>query len=314
MAQERNYDKSTVMLGSFPKINKLGAVSPNCEATPFVFGGRLYRLENLIPERGSSPDQPYCSIIRDRETGEILSRVGGDCYFYSLYQEGDTVYVIGTKLIDDRCTTGDTLMLFESRDLRSWSCRELLKNPGWRYFNTSLTRGDDGYVLCVEASEPKEQVGVQFTAFFAVSDDMVHWTWMDYDRGYPKHRYLGGPWLRYSRGYYYLIAVTELPGWRYTNYITRTKDFDTWEIGYYNPILMPDEEDRKLSAYAYGFTEEFLGQMRCGFISSNSDIDMCDWNGKTLITYNVGNQLGYGYLAEAEYDGSVDDFLESYFS
>ena len=76
---------------------------------------------------------------------------------------------------------------------------------------------------------------------------------------------------------------------------------------------MPDREDRKLSPYAYGFSDEFLRRMRTGFISSNSDVDMCDWKGKTLITYNVGNQLGYAYLAEAEYDGSVDDFLESFF-
>ena len=62
-----------------------------------------------------------------------------------------------------------SLMLFESRDLKNWVCRELLKNPGWRYFNTSLTKGPDGYVLCVEASEPAEYVGVPFTAFFAFS-------------------------------------------------------------------------------------------------------------------------------------------------
>ena len=76
---------------------------------------------------------------------------------------------------------------------------------------------------------------------------------------------------------------------------------------------MPGEEDRKISPYAYDFTPEFLEQIRCGFISNNSDIDMCDWNGKTLIVYNVGNQLGFYYLAEAEYNGSVADFLEAYF-
>ncbi len=39
-------------------------------------------------------------------------------------------------------------------------------------------------------------------------------------------------------------------------------------------------------------------------------MDMCDWNGKTLITYLIGNQLGFYYMAEAEYDGCVADFLE----
>ncbi len=33
------------MLGEFPKIKKLGAVSPNGESTPFVWNNRLTRLE-----------------------------------------------------------------------------------------------------------------------------------------------------------------------------------------------------------------------------------------------------------------------------
>lgn len=310
--KEINYNKSTLMHGTFPEIRKMGAVSPNGETSPFVFNDRLYRLELFDPSHGTDSSIPTLALIRDRETGEILSRFGQGCYYYSLYQEDDTVYVIGTKSNYPKLC-GDTLILYESRDLHHWSERELVSNPGWQLFNTSMTKGPDGYVLLVEANAPAEYVGVPFTAFFATSPDMVHWTWMDYEKGYPKHRYLGGPWFRYSRGYYYLIAVTELPCQRYTNYIYRTKDFDTWEVGYYNPILMPGEEDRKISPYAYDFTPEFLEQIRCGFISNNSDIDMCDWNGKTLIVYNVGNQLGFYYLAEAEYNGSVADFLEAYF-
>ena len=204
---EINYNQSSVMRGSFPGIRKLGAVSPNGESTPFVFHNRLYRLELCDPTHGTDSSVPTLALIRDRETGEILSRFGHGCYYYSLYQENDTVYVIGTKSILP-ALSGDTLILFENRDLLHWTERELLSNPGWRFFNTSMTKGPDGYVLAVEANEPAEYVGIPFTAFFAVSPDMVHWTWMDYDKGYPKERYLGGPWLHYSRGYYYLIAVT----------------------------------------------------------------------------------------------------------
>lgn len=309
---EKNYDASSVMRGRFPHIRKLGAVSPNGECSPFVFHDRLYRLELCDQSRGTDIASPTLALIRDRETGAILSKFGAGCYYYSFYQENDTAYVIGTRSITPNLS-GDTLMLFESTDLIHWSERELLSNPGWKLFNTSLTRGPKGYVLAVEASEPAEHVGVPFTAFFAESEDMRTWTWMDYDKGFPKHRYLGGPWFRYSRGYYYLIAVTALPCARYTNYIYRTKDFETWEVGFYNPILMPGEEDRKISPYAYDFSPKHLEEIRTGFISNNSDIDMCDWNGKTLMVYNVGNQLGFYYLAEAEYDGTVDDFLESYF-
>ncbi len=77
---------------------------------------------------------------------------------------------------------------------------------------------------------------------------------------------------------------------------------------------MPDEDDRKISPYMYDITPELREQIRTGFISNNSDVDMCDWNGKTLITYLVGDQIGFYYMAEAEYDGCVDDFHAAYFT
>ena len=305
---EKNYNEKSVMKGGFPRIKKLGAVSPCGESTPFRFGGRLYRLELEDPTRGTDPAFPARALIRDRETGEVLSRFGQGCYYHSLYQENGTVYVVAALRPE-----GDTLMTFVSRDLVNWESRALFKNPGWRYYNTSLTKGPEGYVLCVEASEPAEAVGVPFTAFFAFSPDLIHWTLPDPEKGFPKHRYLGGPWLRWSRGWYYLIAVTELPCYRFTNYIYRTRDFDTWEVGLYNPILMPDEDDRKISPYACDLSPALLREIRTGFISSNSDVDMCEWNGKTLLTYNAGNQLGFYYLCEALFDGSPDELLAAYF-
>ena len=309
---ELNYTKDTKMQGGFPHITKKGAITPCGEATPFTFNGRLYRLELSDPSRGLDRSADITALIRDRETGEILSRFAGDCYYHSLYQEDGVVYVLGTKSNPPQFC-GSTIMLYESRDLYNWTERELISNPGWLFYNTSLTKSPDGYVLCVEASQPAELVGIPFTVFFAASPDLVNWTWMDYEKGYPKHRYCGGPWMRWSRGYYYLILVTELPCQRYTNYIFRTKDFDTWEVGYYNPILMPDDNDRLISPYNVDLSDELREDIKTGFISSNSDIDMCDWQGKTMITYIVGNQLGFYYLAEAEYDGTVDDFLEAYF-
>lgn len=313
MPRQIHYHADTIMQNPFPRITKTGAVSPNGESTPFVFRDRLYRLELCDPSRGLDPDAPVSALIRDRETGEILSRLGEGCYYYSLYQEGDTVYMLGTLSRKPKLS-GDTIHLFETKDLIHWSeGRVLLTNPGWQYFNTSLTKGEDGYVLCLEANAPAEHVGIPFTCFFAHSPDMIHWTLPDPELGYPKDRYIGGPWLRYSKGYYYLITVESLPCARFTNYIQRTKDFEVWETGYYNPLLMPDNDDRLISPYAYDLSPELIRQIRTGFISSNSDIDLCDWQGKTLISYNAGNQLGFYYMAEAEYEGTVEEFLEANF-
>ena len=309
---EINYNAQSRMTKGFPKIKKLGAVSPYGESSPFVFNGRVYRLELCDPSHGTDMSVPICAIIRDRETGEIISRLAENCYYQSFYQENGTAYVLGT-ISHKPATCGDTIAIYESNDLVNWSERILLTNPGWQYYNTSLTKGPEGYVLCIEAGAPLEHVGVPFTCFFATSPDMVNWTFMDYDKGYCKNRYNGGPFFKYCNGYYYFISVTALPCERYTNYIYRTKDFDTWQVGAYNPFLLPDEEDRKISPYAYDISPELMAQIRTGFISSNADVDMCEVDGKTLLTYNSGNQLGFYYLCEAEFDGTNQEFLEAFF-
>ncbi len=310
---EYNYDMNSKMIRGFPKIHKLGAVSPNGEMTPFVLGNKLYRMELEDKSCATDSSAESAAIIRDCESGQVISRFGQGCYYFSAYVEDETVYVLGveSKIPD---LWGDSVRIFESKNLTDWKSRVLIKNPGWNYFNTSITKSDNGYVLLLEANEPREFVGEHpFTLFFATSPDMVNWTFMDYNLGFSKQRYMGGPWIKFSRCWYYVIAVTELPCNRYTNYIYRTKDFRDWEVGFYNPLLMPDENDRLISPNAAELSEEKIKKIKTAFISSNSDIDMCDWNGKAYINYAVGNQLGFYYMAEAEYDGSVDDFLEANF-
>ncbi len=310
---EKNYDMNTRMKYGFPKITKKGAVSPNGEMTPFVHDRKLYRLE--LEDRSFATDSsvPTSAVIRDCESGKIISRFGEGCYYFSAYTENDTVYVLGVKSKRPEFC-GDTVMIFESRDLINWAERELISNKGWKFFNTALTKSPEGYVLLLEANEPKEFVGdYPFTFFFATSPDMVNWTFMDYDLGFSKSRYMGGPWMKYSEGWYYVISVTELPCKRYTNYIYRTKDFADWEVGLYNPLLMPDENDRLISENCADLSEEMKEKIKTAFISSNSDIDMCELDGKTYINYCVGNQLGFYYMAEAEYDGTVAEFLKRNF-
>ncbi len=84
---ETYYDSKTKMLGGFPKIKKLGAVSPNGESTPFVWNNRLMRLELDDATNDVDSDYKTSAVIRDIETGEIISRLAEGCYYYSFYQE-----------------------------------------------------------------------------------------------------------------------------------------------------------------------------------------------------------------------------------
>lgn len=305
---EINYDSTTTRSNRYPRITKLGACSPNGEVTPFVWKGKLMRLELDDPSKGTDKSQTRPAIIRDCETGEIISRLAEDSYYHSGYVEEDTIYVLGVAM--DRW---DTIRIYSTKDLVHWEDRDLLTNPGWSYCNTSLTKGPEGYVLLMEAWKPEELVGEPYTLFFATSPDLVNWTHLSPDHCLSKERYNGGPWMRYSEGWYYVISVTVLPCKRYTNYIFRTKDFYNWEVGFYNPILMPSEEDHMISPNAHDLSEKQLEDIRTGFNINNSDIDMCDWNGKVYINYLCGNQLGNYWMCEAVAEGTVAEFLKSYF-
>ena len=46
---------------------------------------------------------------------------------------------------------------------------------------------------------------------------------------------------------------------------------------------------------------------------NNSDVDFCEFRGRTVITYSWGNQQGTEFLAEAVYEGSLASFLQGFF-
>ncbi len=189
---EVHYNSTTKMLGGFPKIKKIGAVSPNGESTPFVWNNRLMRLELDDATNGVDSDYKTSVVIRDRETGEIVSRFGEGCYYFSFYQENGTAYVLGTKS-ENGMLCGDTIMLYESEDLENWTCRPLISRDGWMFFYSSLTKGKDGYVLLLEFGPHS------FSYTFATSSDMLNWTFMPDECIFGKDRYVGGPWMKYSK-------------------------------------------------------------------------------------------------------------------
>ena len=43
---------------------------------------------------------------------------------------------------------------------------------------------------------------------------------------------------------------------------------------------------------------------------NNSDVDFCEFRGKTIITYSWGNQQGTEFLAEAVYDRVAGELPE----
>jgi len=91
----------------------------------------------------------------------------------------------------------------------------------------------------------------------------------------------------------------------------RSKDFIHWELSPLNPVLRASDEDRKIANPK--LTKEERDRIATAQNLNNSDIDLCEYQGKLVINYSWGNQQGVEHLAEAVYDGTLEEFLRGWF-
>ncbi len=288
------------------------------EATPVVWKGRLYRFEwirnsDFGPGYYNNPLGISHFRFTDMETEESTPPFGENCFFGSAHIEGDTAYVYGVHGMPG----GQRMEMYHSKDLIHWEKRTAFTLPDrLNIFNNTVCKGKDGYYMAIELNGDPELIGRAFTIVFAKSSDLFHWELMEMgSHVYTRARYSACPTLRYSPTdeRYYMIYLESLPCHRYLPYIVRTEDFIHFELGHKNPIMFADDEDKEVQR-PEKFTPEQLEYIRTAINCNNSDVDLCDFGGKTVILYSWGNQLGKEFLAEAEYDGSMDEFLHSFFA
>ncbi|MFA7673142.1 MAG: hypothetical protein WCY62_04735 [Clostridia bacterium] len=288
---------------------KIGIV----ETTPVIWKGRLLRFEWMRKSNEYGyPVNPkgydYYHFV-DMETGEATPEFGIGHTFGCPYIENGIAYVYGVKAL----WGGNVIDMFWSEDLISWQTKTVFDLPGWAFFNTSVCKGPDGYTMAVEIGKPAEFTGKPFTILFARSIDLYNWEFLSpMEHEYTRERYAACPVIRYFDGQYYMIYLEAMPLHRYMPYIVRSKDLEHFELGMQNPVMTPDNTDKHVID-PDAFTKEELDYIESAVNCNNSDIDLCEYKGKTVILYSWGNQVGKEFLALAEYDGTLQEFLESFF-
>jgi hypothetical protein len=301
---------------SHPKIVKKGTIAVGVvESTPVVWKGRLMRFEWLhgrawANENNKIGIEEGCFHFVDMETNEYTQPFAIGYSFGCAHVENEKMYVFGTR----GDAAGHAIDTFVSTDLVSWEKIGELEVPDeFTIYNTSVCKGKDKYVMAIEMGGKNPLIGTVFTCFFAESQDLANWTLLSMDKyEYSKERYTACPVIRYCNDYYYMIYLERMPLHRYVPYIVRTKDFESFELGLQSPVLWFDDNDRILYKKEW-FTEEEKKLIDSSINLNNSDVDLCEYEGKTVILYSWGNQYTQEFLARAEYDGSVEEFLESYF-
>lgn len=290
------------------------------ETTPIVWQESLLRMEYVRDEyRNNLLGQCYTRFVGHFDGQTVGKPCAVGYTFTSAYTENGVMYVYGVKLAEDADTSvrhnGADIGVFYSKDLDNWAFHEVKKMPKtWGFYNNSVCKGADGYVMALEAGEPPELVGSRFTILFLTSKNLLDWEFMPLgEHVYSRDYYTACPALRYYCGKYYMIYLESLPHDRWMPYIVRTEDFIEFELGMRNPIMFSDGRD-KIIAYPERFTAKEIEYITNTVDVNNSDIDLCEYNGKTYITYSWGTQLGREMLAGAEYDGGEEEFLKSFFA
>lgn len=289
-----------------PSIIKLGTIDCDMvETTPVVFKGKLYRFEYVRTRYWNNlTGVPYFRFV-EWESGQSSSPFAVGYHLGNVMVEGDTLFVTATC-----CWGGERVDIFASNDMERWDFWNALNLPGYGIFNTSLCRAEDRYVLMYEVDRPPEAAGVKYTGLFAFSTDMRKWEPAPLECNYARDRYTAPHCLRYLDGWYYNFYLEKLSG-SYEQYLVRSRDLINWEKSPFNPVLKPSIDDRKI--LNPNLTAEQRDKIATAVNINNSDIDMCEFRGKVIITYSWGDQHGTEFLAAAEYDGTLREFLSGWF-
>lgn len=287
------------------------------ETTPIIWKGSLWRCEWYRPEHYANTEHISCGRFVNMETGEVSATFAKGQCFHSVFVENDTLYVYSVNG-DSTAFGHNTVNVYRSRDMVSWEEKVALTQPdNWHFFNNSVCCYGDKYIMALEIGSPAEISGTPFTIVYAISDNLMDWTILDpHKYVYTKEFYSACPVIRRSGGYFYIIYLENQPDRKYNfaPFIVRTSDLEHYER-YPKPIFeYGDGTEDKHVQHPEHFTPEQLAYIAMSEDNNNSDVDFCDYNGKTLILYSWGNQLGREFLAEAEYNGPSSEWLSSFFN
>jgi len=253
-----------------------------CEATPFVWEGRLHLMACHRPSEGRLVRDHFLTI-RDATGRELISRFGEGHSLACLLVARGNFNVFASRWEND---TWNDVTLFRSPDMRNWSAQVILcQEPPEHIFNTSACAVDDHFVMAYETNDPAYK---PFSEKFARSEDLVNWERVE-GAVFAPDRYAACPCLRFHDGYYYMLYTEHIkPRWWFEIYMVRSENLMDWEPSPRNPIVSPGE----------------------GEDINTSDPELVEFRGNTYLYYSIGDQRTYSKLKRARFEGPMGEFFE----
>ena len=259
------------------------------ECTPIIWNGQPYLFESYRTTV-TRPSDEYLAI-KNLTTGEESAPFGEGYSLGCAYVEGNEIHVFAAE--ESETAWFQDIYHFTSTDMVNWTKTLAIPLDNEHLLNSSVCEDPNGYIMAYETDNP-----VGFSFKFAHSTDLDTWTKLSVPAfaGASGTEYSACPVIRYNSDddYYYVIYLAqgqdEHAG-EYVSNIIRSKDLIDWEYSEENPMLYPT-------------TGEGI---------NTSDVDLFELDGKTYVYYATGDQQTWLHLKHAVYDGTMSDFLESYF-
>lgn len=245
--------------------------------------------------------------IRDVAANRIISIPLLNHYYAIAYVWNDRVYVVACDYENQRCRIRHTILIC-SDDLITWSRPEIIMKADGNehFFNYALCRAHGKFCLLYETDDRRWSA---FTMRFCESDDLATWWKLPENYIYGTDKYTGGPALYYDEqdDLFYILYVNSLPlpdgRHMYNTRIARSADLITWQEAPANrPVVSPDLQRSVNEAKCPGIKE-----------CSASDLEMCEFNGKTYVYWVNGNQHGTCAGWESVCNQPMKELLRTFF-
>jgi len=286
-----------------PDVRKIGQIPEiNGETTIVEWQGRLVAITTGM-------------YFTDLATGANIGHypvVINDIGLISAIVYNNEMFVFGVNkfFLDGRYATqpGNAVTMIRSTDLVNWSTpvEVLQAESNIRLLNSSVDRDATGFVMVLEFNTEKEDG--TYHNLFARSPDLINWA---YAGGILNPDvYSACPSIRYMPdGYYYVIHL-EQHARNQAAFVSRSKDLISWEHqkGTYVVVSPKNAPGFEWKTPANSFTPGPSVPP-----NNNSDVDVVEFQGKTYVGYNFGDQATFGGQAYAVYDGDMQSFFHLFF-
>lgn len=296
-------EDETLIYETHPDVKKIGQIPEiNGETTIVEWQGKLVAVTTGL-------------YFTDLATGANIGHypvVINDIGLISAIVYNNEMFIFGVNkfFLDGRYATqpGNAVTMIRSTDLVNWSSPiEVLQAPeNIRLLNSSVDRDATGFVMVLEFNSIQEYG--TYHNLFARSSDLLSW---NYAGGILNpNTYSACPSIRYMPdGYYYVIHL-EQHARNQAAFVSRSKDLISWEHqkGTYVVVSPKNAPGFEWKTPANSFTPGPSIPP-----NNNSDVDVVEFQGKTYVGYNFGDQATFGGQAYAVYDGDMLSFFHLFF-